>query len=252
MQSAPRTPFWLWPNVLSLDAPIVALVWQDFVARCYPSLLRPSGRCVLGLTVWAIYLADRLLDARHMAPSSSGGFYQRNWKALGLLLAMVLVADAVFTTVWLRPAVLWTGLPLGLAVTAYLGVFSYGGLVAFRWKRYAAALLFSAGVFLVALTGFPHRWSALMWPLLGFALLCLCNLLAIVRLEGRRSPETSIWLWIAALGLAAFLSGNLPWTLALASSALGLILLVWSGHALPQPTGRVLADAVLLTPILFR
>ena len=62
-----RPPVWLWFNLLGLDAPVVALVWQDFLARCYPTILRPPGRAVLGLTVWAIYLADRLLDTRHPA-----------------------------------------------------------------------------------------------------------------------------------------------------------------------------------------
>ena len=62
-----RPPIWLWFNVLSLDAPLIALVWQDFLSRCYPTMLLPQGRAVRGLTVWAIYLADRLLDVRHPA-----------------------------------------------------------------------------------------------------------------------------------------------------------------------------------------
>jgi hypothetical protein len=41
------TPFWRWMNLLSLDAPLLALVWQDFLARCYPSLLLLAGRWVL-------------------------------------------------------------------------------------------------------------------------------------------------------------------------------------------------------------
>jgi hypothetical protein len=57
-------PVWLWMNLLSLDAPLVALVWQDLLARCYGTLLLPAGRTVLGLTVWAIYIADRLMDVR--------------------------------------------------------------------------------------------------------------------------------------------------------------------------------------------
>jgi hypothetical protein len=67
METSVRPPAWLWFNLLSLDAPVVALVWQDFLARCYPATLLLTGRAVLGLTVWAIYLADRLLDIRHPA-----------------------------------------------------------------------------------------------------------------------------------------------------------------------------------------
>jgi len=43
-----RTPVWLWMNLLSLDAPLVAVIWQEFAARCYPSVLHPAGRPMLG------------------------------------------------------------------------------------------------------------------------------------------------------------------------------------------------------------
>ncbi len=33
MGLAKPTPVWLWLNLLSLDAPLVALIWQDFLAR---------------------------------------------------------------------------------------------------------------------------------------------------------------------------------------------------------------------------
>jgi len=57
-------PFWSWLNILSLDAPLIAVLWQALLARTFHIPLRPSGRLALGLTVWAIYLADRVLDAR--------------------------------------------------------------------------------------------------------------------------------------------------------------------------------------------
>ena len=53
-------PLWLWPNLLSLDAPLVAVLWQGFLAYRFSLPLRPAGRLVLGLTVWAIYFLDRL------------------------------------------------------------------------------------------------------------------------------------------------------------------------------------------------
>ena len=57
-------PLWLWPNLLSLDAPLVAVLWQSFLAYRFSLPLRLSGCLALGLTVWSIYLLDRLLDAR--------------------------------------------------------------------------------------------------------------------------------------------------------------------------------------------
>ena len=59
-----RKPWWLWPHLLSLDAPLVALAWQDWWSRSEGTPLPGSRRLILGLGVWMIYLADRLSDAR--------------------------------------------------------------------------------------------------------------------------------------------------------------------------------------------
>src|SRR4051812_25331299 len=107
MRMPVRTPAWLWLNLLSLDAPIVALVWQDLAARSFGHPLRPAARIVLGLTVWAVYLADRLLDVR--APGAGQNtarhhFYRRHPTKLSVLLAVVLTVDAFTALVELRRA----------------------------------------------------------------------------------------------------------------------------------------------------
>ena len=244
-----RTPVWLLPHRLSLDAPVVALVWQDFVARCYPSPLRIPGRCVLGLTVWAIYLADRLLDAKRGDDAES--FYRKHWGAMASLLALVLGCDLVTAVLWLRPVVFRNGLALAFAVGAYLCLFSYVRLGMLTWKRVAAAALFSSGVFLVASTS----WTAdrLLLPWTGFALLCLCNLRTIIHLEWRKHIDAVFCIWAGALCVLCVVEGGPPrWNLALATGAAGLIALTHWGRSLPKNTGRVLADAVLLAPILYR
>lgn len=54
----------LWMNVLSLDAPLVALAWQDAAARLLRVDLMLSERLLLGLATWLVYAGDRLWDAR--------------------------------------------------------------------------------------------------------------------------------------------------------------------------------------------
>ncbi len=254
MQFRQRTPIWLWPHLLSLDAPIVALVWQDFVVRCYPSILLPAGRCVLGLTVWAIYLGDRLLDVRTEegagTESPSHAFYRRNRRPLAMVLMAVLLADLVVAIAWLRPPVRWNGLALGAAVIAYLLLFGYWRLGPMIWKRLVAASLFSAGVFLVALTENPH-WTDLLCPFFGLSALCLCNLLVIVRLESKESRSWS-WLWIAAAMAACVLPGNRSWNFALTTSFAGLGLIDLCGSVVSPRVGRVLVDVALLSPLLYR
>jgi hypothetical protein len=141
MQKRVRPPLWLWFNLLSLDAPLIALVCQDFLARCYPTLLRPTGRGALGLTVWAIYLADRLLDVRHPASaieSMRHRFYRQHRGYVIALLALIVCADALLTTLWLRPAVFDEGLLLtGCVVCIWRRLPSRAGAASrkSRWRQ---------------------------------------------------------------------------------------------------------------------
>ena len=138
---------------------LVAIVWQDFLARCYPLILLPAGRLVLFLSVWAIYIADRMIDVR--APSSRtnprGTALPYEWgvgrrapycRGAGGLLAVVL---------WLRPAVLQSGLLIGALVVLYMAVYPCRGTRRTRWKQPAAAALFTMGVLLIGWMGPPIR-----------------------------------------------------------------------------------------------
>ena len=125
MKEQAGRPFWLWLTLLSLDAPLVAFVWQDFLARCYGSVLHPAARWVLALTVWAIYLADRMIDVRHPAAGDESArhqFYRQHRRSAMALLTSVLIADVLAAVMWLRPAVLrdgllteWSSYPLNLS-----------------------------------------------------------------------------------------------------------------------------------------
>ena len=237
--------------MLSLDAPIVAVVWQDFVARCYPSPLLPQGRWVLGLTVWAIYLADRLVDVRHpasAAESTRHGFYRRYNTAARLLLGAVVLTDVLVSLLWLRPAVFSNGVLLGTAVLCYLAVFAgwrFGGVA---WKQPSAALLFTVGVFLIAWTVTANPWRDLTFPAAAFAALCLGNLRLV---EGESAGWIPMLLLAAGCLIGAAFSGS-NWLYAIAMSAVGLSAVDLFSDRLSRDARGVLADAVLLAPLLFR
>lgn len=244
---------WLWPNLLSLDAPLVALVWQDFLARCYPSVLHLAGRWVLGLTVWAIYLADRLIDVRHPAALNESvrhRFYRQNRGFAKALLTGVLSADLLIALVWLRPAVFSNGLMAGAAVVSYLAVFAFWRIGGRRWKQPSAAMLFTVGVFLVAGTGIERPWQVLGGPAAAFFALCLGNMVLVETWEERRSARRWIRLLLLALLCAAV--GRSRWYDAIAVSAVGLAALDLCGGKLTSEARGVLADAVLFVPVLFR
>ena len=248
-----HTPLWLWPNLLSLDAPFVAVLWQDFLARCYPAPLHPAGRCVLGLTVWAIYLADRLFDVRHPPAadeSARHAFYRRHSLSVAILLTGVTLLDLLLALVWLRPAVFVHGLWVGAAVALYLTVFAFWRAAHRYTKQPVAAILFTAGVFLVGWTRTPHPQRTLFWPAVFFCALCLGNLLLLETWETGRSTKRG-WLWLLLLALSSCIPGFSAWYMAIGLSAAGLALLDLRGGALSATARHVLADAVLLTPLLF-
>jgi hypothetical protein len=262
MKKRAGSPPWLWLNLLSLDAPLVAIVWQDFLARCYPYPLRQPARWVLGLTVWAIYLGDRLMDVRHPAAENETArhsFYRRHRAPANVLLAAVLIADIAIAVLWVRPAVFSNGLLVSAGVVCYLAIFALwpsGGEV---WKQSSAAFLFTTGIFLVAWTQTPNAWPVLGWPAAVFCALCLGNLLLIEGWEdswenGWEDGQSSArgWLWMLLLASGCLLRADLKWYAAVAGSAIGLALLDFRSRQLPEDARRVLADAVLLTPLLFR
>src|SRR5262249_16268154 len=150
----PAARWWLWPSALSLEAPAVAIAWQDLLARSSHTTLWPEGRLVLGLTVWAVYLADRLIDIRR--PYSKGERephqFCRSHQWLVLLLLVLAIAVVGFVALFrLRWQVIESGLWLGAAVALYLVAFAWRSSW-HRAKPWAAASLFAAGVFLVAAT----------------------------------------------------------------------------------------------------
>ena len=257
MQSSARPPVWLWLNLLSLDAPVIALVWQDFLSRCYPAVLNPPGRCVLGLTVWAIYVADRLLDVRR--PASAGEsvrhrFYRQHRVWARGLLAVILAADLVVTGLWLRPDVFDNGLLVIGGVVVYLGAFSFSGWGALAWKKPFAALLFTAGTFLVEWTRAGGPGERLVWPAAAFCALCLGNLLAVGRWSGGDAAVVNqrAWPWIVFLAACLVCARGSDWFGAIVASAAGLFALVRWGRRISCDARCVLADAMLLTPLLFR
>lgn len=253
--------------MLSLDAPVIAVLWQAFVAQCFPSALRPAGRVVLGLTVWSIYLADRLFDVRRPAvgeESARHDFYRRHSRITIAILTIAASADCLITFVWLRPAVLHTGIIVSAGVLLYLFVLHFGGTHLRIPKELVVAVLFSAGTFVVAWTSPSANHHELLGAGASFALLCLANLVAIESWEFRelrrdlgarphvltRWLETAYLAWVPALAVVCAAFGS-RWYIAVAMSAAALAGIFAVGPRWSLEVRRVLVDAALLTPLLF-
>ena len=65
-------PWWLWPNLIALDAPTVGIVWQRFFGLVFRVSIPVAATVTLALVILAVYLTDRWLDADPRKPHESG------------------------------------------------------------------------------------------------------------------------------------------------------------------------------------
>lgn len=131
-QASSSIPWWLWLNVLSLDAPVVAVLWQWALAQAYGVQMDPINHSTLGLAVWLIYVLDRVLDTRSCTEDRSltprHAFYQRHsrfyiWVFIPAVAAFLMYR--VFTS--LPATVMWRGFGLSFLVGLYLLHFAARG-----------------------------------------------------------------------------------------------------------------------------
>ena len=254
----------MWPNLLSLDAPVVAVLWQILFIRCFHATrltqgtVRPS--VLLVSVVWLIYAADRALDAwRGSDARPRHEFYRRHWRALLPIWIVVLAATSGFAWTSLQPELFERGAWLLAAVLVYFGVVHFSRL---RWPKEAAvAIIFGLGASLAAWTRVETSYDVLTVVL--FACLCWINCAAITDWEHGawehgdwecRPGRWSIGILAACVGVAAIavLHRERPILAgAEAASAIAFIMLDHSRLKLSADALRVLADVALLSPIFF-
>jgi hypothetical protein len=255
---APRcaaTRLWLYPNLLSLDAPIVAVVWQVMFAWSFRARFDPLAAVLLILAVWVIYVADRVFDAWRQSAENPveqprHEFYRRHWRAVTPVWIAALGISA-----WLA----WTRLPVALfsrGVTLLAAVAIYFGFAHFskrRWpKELAVAVLFASGASL-AVWEHAKTWIDIATIVL-FGTLCWINCAAIEQWELRGLDNWPVRRAAICVGLIAliFLYDQRPILAgAETASAFAFVMLDRAKLRLSSDALRVLADVALLTPVLF-
>jgi hypothetical protein len=234
--SEPRKPWWLYPNLLSLDAPLVAVAWLAVFAKTWRVSYHPwEAYVALALAVWVIYVVDRLIDAslRKSDPARCEARHlfhwrHRKWFAVGAglasLAALVLVITYMPVTIFaylFLAGVLIGGffglsllsgqngneIPYGKNILAGL-VFAYGtGLAAYVYMPSSAQNGFQLIVEIIGSMGRSRE-------LISFAVLCILNISAIdlwehasrsSDIEVKAGDEMALTLPLALLGGAAIL-----------------------------------------------
>jgi hypothetical protein len=277
-------PWWLWWNILSLDAPMVAVAWALVFARSAGIELPKVEIAVLGLVVWLIYTVDRLLDGRATAGGDDGSafgsplrqrhlFHRIHARGISGVAATVATFTAVLVLTQIGEQVLKLAVPVGLILVLYMAWVHLGrGRIFARLpKEMAVGGVFAAGVALPALSRLgARRWEFFVLATL-FAAVCALNCVAIEEWERVRGRERDL----RAAGprgsvTADFRSGRFAATLAMcatlmapvvrlrgefsaigaaiAVSALLILFLDLMRERISADALRVLVDVALLLP----
>lgn len=279
MNSPERKPWWLYPNLLSLDAPLVAVAWLYVFAKTWRlGYHQWEAYACLGLVVWAIYAIDRLLDVSivssvpHARFEARHAFHARHRRlfrsavAIALLTALVLLITCI-------PVAIYTYLLVGgVLVAGFFGLSLLtereSGEVPYA-KNIMAGSTFAFGT---AMTAHLYRQEYGIYEMVGsaeflsFAVLCILNISAIDLwehssaardTETRAFDEVALTMPLLLLGGAALLlalrdeqQGARPFFYAILTGAALLYILNRNRDRFSMDALRALADGALLVPVV--
>ncbi len=277
MSDEPRKPLWLIPNLLSLDAPLVAVTWLYMFAKTWRVLYLPSAAYAsLALVVWVIYVTDRLLDAsmRDGQPEKleARHLFHRKYKRAFRRVAVVGGIAAIAFTILGLPAKIYAFGAVGGAMVAgffVLSMFSTHERDEIPYaKNFVAGLAFAYGTAMLAFVFTSFETSDLLKSreLICFAVLCMLNISAIDLWEHadlssdpeiKAGDELALTLPLTLLGAASLIYAvqdreltTRPFFYATLTGAALLQILNRARHRFSLDALRVLADVALLVPFL--
>jgi hypothetical protein len=280
LATAPR---WLWWNILSLDAPLVACVWAEMFARCAGIRVPASEFGALFLSVWLIYTVDRLLDGKNAENERRVGafggalrqrhiFHVVHKKAIAYAAVAAALCAALLAFQQLNADTFAAGFAMLCVVAAYMAWIHAGRAwkIGVAPKEFAVGMLFAAGASLPVWSRFVRRnFDAMGWRLAAavvlFGVVCWLNCVAIDAWErlcaaGRprrgifcASPRVlSLACGIVVLAVAAAIAGGGRGFLALmgsvACSAVLIAILDLMRERLSVEALRVFVDLTLVVP----
>lgn len=261
--------FYSYINILSLDVAAGAVISALFFGSIFHVTVSLYALSALALTVWVIYTADHLRDAkaiRTIASTDRHRFHQKYFKVISIALVLIMAID--FLLVWFVPReVVIMGSLLWLIVLAYLATQRYLKFL----KEFFVALLYTTGVLLPSLAVADVDLQGVHYILIGkFFITALMNLLLFSlydHKEDRSQQQHSFVTWfgpastrigILLLGSINILSGILLWSfdpavamIFIAMNLLLLAILFFQKHLSRNNYYRMVGDAVFFIPVLY-
>ncbi|HLT82094.1 MAG TPA: hypothetical protein VKZ86_13785 [Cyclobacteriaceae bacterium] len=257
-------------NSLSIDVAAGAVICAMFLARVLHSEPGYRAFIMLGLTVWIIYSADHLLDARRIETEASThrhSFYQRHFAILVGVTAVAVAAD-IFLSLQIRPAVFQAGLLLVFPVAVYLAAQRF--LISI--KELLGAVLYTAGVGLPAYIFMGERAVTILQGavIAAFFFIAWANLLLFSYFDyesDRKNAQSSfatrwglqatsrviIVLLVIGMGLCIYLltvADVLPALVLLAMNLVLFIMMCFPEYFSRGDRFRMAGDSIFLIPLI--
>lgn len=263
--------FWQWPNIMAIDAALVAIGWQYLLVQEFFLSYSPMTGLILGLSVWLTYVGDRWLDVQKIEPQKISTlrhrFTQRYARPLLGIWLLILIINGALAFSTLSPDDLLSGFILLLGCIIYTLLNQLKRTARTVPKEFFVSLIFSAGLIVFNLDEPIERPLHIVLALLSFFMLCCynCTLLAKVEIDIDRAQATSSMvqqyrtlarhlylLGALALVLGSILAINGSLLLSLSVILIGSVYLgldKWHRHIHPENL-RTVTDGILILPFL--
>lgn len=265
-----ETPWWFWPNLLSLDAPVVAVAWFWMFSQTWGVRSLPwSSSVTLFVAVWVVYSLDRVIDGRgRVAESAQQERHQfhRRYQKWFLLGAAAGVGWCLYASLaLLSQNALIYGCFVVLLVLFYfvLVIVSRNSGEPSLAKNFIAGLTFAYGT-----AAGVHAYSPVLvfnemlfsWEVWMFGLLCALNMTAVDlwELEGEEGEDAAALVSTGAMALAV-VSVYLAWTsgawakpfhYGIVAGAGGIYFLNRTRAQFSRQEQRAWVDVALFAPVL--
>jgi hypothetical protein len=240
-------------NVLALDAPIVAIVWQHFLAENFKIVISTSETASLFFTVWFIYLLDHFFDSlKGFYTTQRHLFVARNQK-ITIVMMLFTFTTSIYLCFTLSKTLILGGLILVIFICIYL-LLVHASIASIKIRNNCKELLVGIGFGTgVALPVIISNIEIEIWlpAVLLFCLLCWLNCRMIDIWESNRNSLSKIDLVLISF---VFFLMCICQTPILITAAITIICLFqinkFAGSKKPE-ISRVLADVSLLSPLIF-
>lgn len=263
-----------WPNLIGLDAPIVAVCWQEMFARVLGVKLPWVIHLVLGLSTWCIYLADRILDVirtKNRMATSRHHFTQRHLSKMIVWLIIISICNLSLIILHVPCKLLFSGfITLGMVAFYYcIRLTRLKHFITLIPREWMCGMLFALGCVIAPQSYASDSWmqnTNLILAVIMFGMICSANCImisvwemksdafvadiSIVKTHRDLLPYMSLVL--VGLGtISAIFACYFQWEPFFATGLSAIMLLTTQHYQkrLSSMQLRVLADAALLTPI---